>query len=187
MNTYFTSDTHWGHRNIIKYSNRPFKSVEEMDEAMINNWNSVVLPDDHIYHLGDVGFSDNTKVNKILNRLNGTIFHIKGNHDRKLKTDRFTWSRDYFELYIQDKDCARGRQLIVLCHYPFLTWDKKHHNSWNIHGHCHGAIPIDLNAKRIDAGVDVWNYLPISYQQLKIEFKKFNDPKIDHHNNYIGD
>jgi calcineurin-like phosphoesterase family protein len=187
MTIFFTSDTHIGHKNIIKYSNRPYKSIEEMNEAIVNNWNSLVTQDDTVYHLGDVGFINNDNLNKYLNRLNGKIYHIIGNHDKKLRTDRFEWSRHYFELKIQDKDCERGSQLIILCHYPFLTWDRKHHNSWNIHGHCHGSIPVDLNTKRIDAGVDVWNYYPISYQVLKNEFKKFNNPIKDHHNNYLED
>lgn len=70
---WFTADTHFGHKNILEYSARPFSTVEEMDEALISNWNNKVASDDEIYHLGDVALCSPSKLNKILDRLNGKI------------------------------------------------------------------------------------------------------------------
>lgn len=185
-NTYFVSDTHLGHANVIKYSNRPFKDVEEMNETIISNWNSIVTPEDTVYHLGDVSFTNQEKTEKYLSRLNGTIYHLRGNHDRKLRTTRFEWSRDYFELNIEDKDAHRGSKLIILCHYPMATWNKSHHGSLHLHGHCHGNLPKDFNIYRLDVGVDCWNYSPVSYAQIKKEFQtNYNPPSHDHHGNEI--
>ena len=78
---FFTSDTHWGHLNILKFCNRPWPTVEEMDEALINNWNSVVGEHDIVFHLGDFAFAPNSKWKEILGRLNGIHYLILGNHE----------------------------------------------------------------------------------------------------------
>src|SRR5687767_6005129 len=85
MNTFFTSDTHWGHKNIIKFCSRPYASVEEMDEAMITNWNDRVRPGDTVYHLGDFTFyRREDQQRRIIDSLNGNIKLILGNHDDDL-------------------------------------------------------------------------------------------------------
>lgn len=186
MKTLFTSDDHFFHKNILTYSKRPFKDITEMNEMLIKNWNSVVNSEDHVYNLGDVAFCNNTELDKILYRLNGKIFHIKGNHCGNIKTDRFEWSKDYFELNIQDKDVKKGSQLIVLCHYPLATWNHSYKGSISLHGHCHGNLKKDFNLYRMDVGVDCHQFFPISYEQIKQEFKKnYNPPTKDHHNNDI--
>ena len=80
---WFTSDTHWNHANIIKYCKRPFANVEEMDDALISNWNAVVDKGDHVYHLGDFCWGKRDGWIKYLKLLNGNIHIIKGNHDLK--------------------------------------------------------------------------------------------------------
>jgi len=82
MTTFFTSDTHFGHERIIELSNRPFRNVAEMNQALIDNWNSVVGPDDHVYHLGDVALGSFFESMECLTRLNGTKTLVVGNHDR---------------------------------------------------------------------------------------------------------
>ena len=79
---YFTSDHHFGHKNIIKFSKRPFKGVDEMDEMLIQKWNEKIKPEDDVYHLGDVGLSSFGKLSKILEKLNGKIYLINGNHEK---------------------------------------------------------------------------------------------------------
>jgi calcineurin-like phosphoesterase family protein len=164
MTVWFTSDTHFGHGNVIKYCNRPFKTANEMDEAIIKNWNAVVKHDDHVYHMGDFSFLRPTRTLSIVSRLAGTKYLIKGNHDkeRTLKecTNFFVWVKDYFELNL-------NKQKIVLCHFPFLTWNKSHHGAWNLHGHCHGNLPDDARSLRIDVGVDCHNYTPISFESIQ--------------------
>ena len=80
---YFISDTHFYHSNIIKYCDRPFKDTNEMNETIINNWNSIVKNNDTIYHLGDFCLSTNDEIKSIFNKLNGNKILIRGNHDRK--------------------------------------------------------------------------------------------------------
>ena len=74
---YFTSDHHFGHKNIIEYSNRPFDNIDKMDEELIRRWNSKIQPQDNVYHIGDVGLTTPERMKDILDRLNGNIFLIK--------------------------------------------------------------------------------------------------------------
>lgn len=90
---YFISDLHVGHTNVLSFDNRPFKSIEEHDEALIKNWNSVVGMDDDVYLLGDISWHNATKTIEIFNRLNGHIHLIKGNHDSRLLKNRELQSR----------------------------------------------------------------------------------------------
>lgn len=135
---WFISDTHFGHTNVLKYCNRPFKSIQEHDEILIKNWNSVVKPGDTIYHLGDFGFTDRDKIKKILRRLMGNKFFIRGNHDKVMKgeiLDFFSGHGDYREIKVPDEEMDL-KQVIVMSHYPFESWNKRHHGAWHLHGHC---------------------------------------------------
>lgn len=177
---YFTSDTHFGHKNVIKYSNRPFSNVKEMDEALINNWNKVVKPKDEIWFLGDFSFYPLETTNNILNALNGHIYWLLGNHDKWKKYDSFysKLNSPPFSL----KKIKYNHQDIILCHYPLLTWEKAHYGSWNLHGHCHGNLITNSNSRRIDVGVDCWNYTPVSFEQIKEVMDKKTYESVDHHN-----
>ena len=183
---WFTADTHFGHTNILKYAKRPFKSISEMDEQLIRNWNDVIQPTDDVYHLGDFSLTDSKRTLEILNRLNGQKFLIKGNHEKSVMNDnqckgRFAWIKDYYELVIEDQDANRGRQVICLFHYPIASWDKGHHGSWNLHGHCHGSFPESEDFKRIDVGVDCFRYAPVSYDELKKIMSTRKFVAVDHH------
>lgn len=176
-NIFFTSDTHFGHKNIIKYCKRPFESVEEMNEKLIKNWNSVVGPDDIVFHLGDFVFGGSKLWNDVLDRLNGKIYLIIGNHDEhNLKgayMDRFEWYGYQAHIYVEGKS-------IYLNHYPMLCY----HGAWNgleacwqLFGHVHSS-PLTqegLDVKRLthlfptqyDVGVDNNNFTPISFEQVR--------------------
>ena len=80
---YFIADTHFNYRNIIEYYNRPFKDTNEMNEYIIQKWNSVVKENDIVYHLGDVGFGTTEMLKELVSRLNGTKILLRGNHDFK--------------------------------------------------------------------------------------------------------
>ena len=80
---YFIADTHFNHENIIKYCDRPFSNAKEMNEYIIQKWNSVVKEDDIVYHLGDVGFGTTEMLKELISRLNGTKILLRGNHDFK--------------------------------------------------------------------------------------------------------
>src|ERR1700744_1409385 len=89
---YFTSDTHFGHENIIRYSNRPFKDVEHMNEELVRRWNSRVGHTDIVYHLGDVALMKGADPDSILIRLNGIIHLCPGNHDSKKTMGHSRWA-----------------------------------------------------------------------------------------------
>lgn len=170
MEKWFTSDTHWGHNNIVDFCKRPYASVEEMNEALIDNWNACVKPKDEIYHLGDVCFTGSIA---FLGRLNGRIHFIRGNHDKRfvkllerVKPTNVEWIRHYHE--IRDG----GQLAAVLFHYPLGAWNCRHYGSMCLHGHSHGGYPFSYprsreNGKIIDVGVDCWNYRPVSWAELK--------------------
>jgi calcineurin-like phosphoesterase family protein len=169
-NPLFISDTHWFHQNIIKYCNRPFESVDEMNETLLTNWNAKVKPQDTVYFLGDFAFAPHDKVKAILDQLNGNLHLCRGNHDKPLNSlhHYFTSVFDLKTIMIQDPTCINGVQPIVLCHYPLLTWDRQRYGAIHLHGHTHGNIKYDSKVKRIDVGVDNWNFTPVSYEEIKL-------------------
>lgn len=197
MKTFFTSDTHFGHANIIKYCNRPFASVEEMDNTLIHNWNAVVRPEDTVYHLGDFAVGGGPAA-PYLRRLNGTIYFCLGNHDKRLRfikayLDIELELQDHFaESYLNDDKVKFGipylrevtveKQDIVLCHYAMKVWNGSHKGSWQLYGHSHGTLPDDPNALSCDVGVDCWNYFPVSMDQLRDKMKTKTYKPVDHHN-----
>ncbi len=176
---WFTSDTHYQHANVIKYSKRPFAHVDEMDETMIANWNAVVRPGDLVYHLGDFAFCKPPQACSIARRLHGRKYLIFGNHDRRLRTEpeflkHWIWARDLAEIKVAD-------QKVFLCHYAMLTWPSSHHGAWQLHGHSHGSLKPDPRARRVDVGVDCWGYTPVAFNVLyKVMATKHFSP-IDHH------
>jgi len=167
---FFTADTHWNHTNVIKYCNRPFSSIEEMNNTLIENWNSVINPGDLVYHLGDFAFAKSTEsVEDYIRKLNGNIYLICGNHDRKsvINASGFVWIKDYAKIKI-------GNQKIILCHYAFRVWECKHYGSYHLYGHSHGTLPDIENEYSIDVGVDSWNFYPVSYDQIEERMKAKN-------------
>lgn len=135
---YFIADTHFGHKNCMAFDNRPFKSIEEHDQKLIDNWNKTVGIDDDVYWLGDISWHRSLKTLEILNQLNGVIHLIRGNHDNKILKNRDVQSRfieivDYKELTLSD---GKG---LVLCHYPIPCF-KNHYYGWNhFYGHVHNG------------------------------------------------
>lgn len=191
MKTFFTSDTHFGHANIIKYCKRPFDSVEDMDNTLIHNWNAIVRPEDTVYHLGDFAVGGGPAA-PYLRRLNGTIYFCLGNHDKRL---RFIKAYLDIELelqsYLNDDKVKLGipylrevtveKQEIVLCHYAMKVWNGSHKGHWQLYGHSHGTLPDDPNALSCDVGVDCWNYFPVSMDQLQAKMKTKTYKPVDHH------
>lgn len=131
---YYISDTHFGHQNIIRYDNRPFHSVEEMDEALIQKWNSVVCKEDTVYIIGDFSWYKEEKTLEVLDRLNGHKILIKGNHDRisPKVAKKFDKRCDYLE--IND-----GKERIVMSHYPMPFWNGQFRDTIHLFGHVHNS------------------------------------------------
>ena len=152
---YFIADTHFNHGNIIKYCNRPFKDSKEMNEYIINRWNSVVTKDDIVYHWGDVGFGTTEELKQIIGRLNGTKILIRGNHDFRRGANG--WKEvGFVEVY-------RKRLILenlVLTHEPIEINEKY----INIFVHIHDK-PLDEKFNKenhICVSCDVIDYIPIS-------------------------
>lgn len=172
---FFTSDTHYGHANIIKYSKRPFSNVDEMNNAIINNHNSIVRPNDTVYHLGDFALGGGT-AEPYLNRLNGQIHLIIGNHEKPaLRVKHKFASVDYY------KEISIEGKRYILCHYAFKVWNKSQHGSRHLFGHSHGSLLDDPNALSLDVGVDCWNYFPVSINQIEEKMKLKTWKPVDHH------
>ncbi len=136
---YFTSDTHFWHKNILKYCPRPYNDSQGMNEGLIENWNNMITDDDEVYHLGDVAMGgDVDAVADIMNRLNGRKYLIRGNHDKimgrhskkhgETPSNYFQWVRNYHEMEVEDEEMD-VKQKIILCHYPLQVWNHSHHGS----------------------------------------------------------
>lgn len=171
---FFTSDTHFGHSNIIKYCQRPFNSAEHMDEVLINNWNEVVSPQDIVFHLGDFCFGSDKEWIKILQRLNGTKYLILGNHDLK-KIANSNQIKDYFADINMQMRLVVDKQKMLLNHYPFLCFEGGYQNVWQLFGHVHSSKHstgldkerlVHLFPTQYDVGVDNNNYRPVSFAQV---------------------
>jgi calcineurin-like phosphoesterase family protein len=179
-NIWFTADTHFGHKNIIEFSKRPFASVAEMDEILVRRWNEKVGPEDLVYHLGDVALLPPAKLRPLLDRLNGRIFLITGNHENVALAcaDRFDWIKPYYELTLDDPDASRGKRHIMLFHYAMRVWNASHYGTWHLYGHSHGDLPNDDTSLSIDVRVDCHNFYPLSYQDVKaiMARKKWTSP-----------
>jgi calcineurin-like phosphoesterase family protein len=148
----------------MKYDERPFSSVAEMNETMIERHNEVVKPNDEVYTVGDFCFGGTHDWEQIKKRLNGQWFLIKGNHDRQ----SFAFLRNLFVAVNEIKNLRVGSQTIVLSHFPMYTWDKSHYGSYHCHGHEHGHIKdsYDQTGKILDVGVNTNNYYPYSMNEV---------------------
>jgi calcineurin-like phosphoesterase family protein len=177
MTVWFTSDTHFGHANIIGYSQRPFASTEEMDAVLICNWNARVRPQDEIWHLGDFTFRSEKAASLYLNRLNGRKHLVWGNHDSEKVRQLDAWasSLPYAELALD------GRK-IVLLHYGLRVWNKSHHGALHFYGHSHGSLPGDRQS--CDVGVDnpACVYAPWRLEEIEQHLATLPEREpVDHH------
>ena len=142
---YYISDTHFGHENIIKYDAangaRTFRSVQEHDDLIVENWNRVVTKQDEVYILGDFSWLYARETEEIIKKLNGAKFLIKGNHDRWCKDGAckklFQGIYDYKMIQDEDKN-------IVLSHYPIMFYQNQHRGSIHLYGHVHCTAEEDL-------------------------------------------
>lgn len=168
---YFTADLHFQHKNIITYCHRPFKTVEEMDEVMINCWNAIVKSNDTVYIVGDFGFG---KLDTILRRLLGHKILILGSHDKSALQ-----CQSYFDKVSPLMEITIEGQPIVLCHYAMRVWPRSHYGSWHLYGHSHGKLPmffvkqkeyyepVIADGKSFDVGVDGHDFKPWSFDEVK--------------------
>jgi calcineurin-like phosphoesterase family protein len=158
MAIFFTGDSHFGDHRTINIWKRPFASVAEMDGVLIDAWNAAVAPGDEVWHLGDFARKA-SDVPALLARLHGTKHLLRGNNDPAATLQAPGWASvaDYRELELEGT-------LLVLCHYPFRSWNGQHRRALNLHGHSHGRLkPIP---RQYDVGVDVWSWRPVTLAQI---------------------
>jgi calcineurin-like phosphoesterase family protein len=172
---FFASDEHFYHKNVINHDQRPFLNeqgepdVELMNAELIFRWNSVVTNHDIVFYLGDLAFCNQSKMKEVADSLNGEIHFIMGNHDNIKhieNTNRFKTVNYYAELWLRDGD---EHHHFIMSHYPIYSWNRKHHNSIMVHGHCHHSIDeLEFHKENriIDVGVNGHNYFPISFEEV---------------------
>jgi calcineurin-like phosphoesterase family protein len=156
MKTWITSDTHWGHKNIMSFcpvSRARFNNdVDYMNEKMVSEWNEKVSPEDLVYILGDVAFLPAQKATEYMRRLNGQKILIEGNHDTKLLNDP-KFRKEFVEVHSYLRLNYNGK-LVILSHFPFLEWDQMHRGSLHFHGHLHGGKTNQEHYRCRDMGMD---------------------------------
>ena len=163
-NIFFTADTHFDHANIIKWANRPFDSLEQMNNILLDNWNKTVKPHDIVYFLGDMAFG----TQHWIPRLNGNIIFIMGNHDSKSKK-YYNYPNLIRTEHLINKKIHSQR--ITMCHYPLASWDKWRGGAWCLHGHSHGRYK-KADQLILDVGVDCHKFFPLHFEQVEAIMEK---------------
>lgn len=172
MTTFLTADHHFGHKNVIRFCNRPFANAAEMDQALIDNWNAVVRPRDVVYHLGDFAYRcDHDRMAKIFRSLNGEKHLFLGNHDTEV-TAKLGW-KSVDKQNVVSVDGVR----IFLNHYSMQSWPGQHRGVLHCFGHSHGTLPG--LGRSCDVGVDVWNYFPVAFEELRMKLEAIPLPHLD--------
>lgn len=163
---YYISDVHFGHENVLELCNRPFSSIAEMDERLIENWNRRVHKDDRVYILGDLIFRAETAPEEYLRRLKGKKYLILGNHDKSW-IDKVDLTK-YFEWTGRMDVVNTGRGKATLCHFPMLDFE----GSYLIHGHIHNRTDekywqfLRDSERTLNAGVDINDFQPVTFEEL---------------------
>lgn len=161
MTVFFTADTHFGQGAARGLFKRPFADKDEMDRALIDQWNEAVGHDDTVWHLGDVAVRQKPeRIDELLALLNGHKHLIPGNNDGAYVREHRAWASvaEYREIDVDGT-------LVVLCHYALRTWRDQHKKSWNLHGHSHTRLkPL---TRQQDVGVDAFPYRPVTFGEIE--------------------
>lgn len=171
MNYYWTADTHFGHGNIIKYCNRPFSSLQEMDLSIIRNWNAKVKKDDTVFLVGDFNFCQSGEApdapkksyEYYKSQLNGNIIFLRGSHDKQNKV----------------KTIIRSISILYGGYSIYITHDPRHANpnyQLNFVGHVHNKWKFSNLSKKsdlINIGVDVWDFKPVNINEILLHYKRW--------------
>ena len=131
MPNFYISDWHYNHKNCLAFDNRPFTSIEQMNEALVERWNNVVKPGDTVYVLGDMFWCDSEMAISVLDSLSGRIFLTKK------FTDKFVKVAEYMEI----KDNGRN---VVLSHYPIPCFKNHFYGWYHLYGHVHNSFEFNM-------------------------------------------
>ena len=175
---YYTGDLHFGHNNVLRFDNRPFKDIDEMDRLLIENWNSRITKNDQVYILGDFAFHNEKEYSWYLSQLKGQKHLIVGNHDRKLLKDndamQYFVSIDYY-LEITDE-----KKRLILSHYPIVEWNGFYRESYHLYGHIHNSTNgtyqyMKQFDRALNAGCMINGYIPVTFNQLIFNNRVFKE------------
>ena len=178
---YFCSDTHINHKSILELQPRPFLTLSEHDESIINNICNTVNKDDELFFVGDVIMGEDIEYGlNLLRKIKCHKFLIKGNHDKR--KERYSNVFEDITKYMEIKD-DEFQVVLCLSHYPFLCWHHQRKGSIMLHGHIHSdpsynIINKKLGIKRYDVGVDANNYKPVSLEEIVEFFKGVDRPSL---------
>lgn len=200
-NIYFTSDTHYSHKNICRGTTgwvenegnqrtRDFNTLEEMNDVLVNNINALVKENDTLWHLGDWSFGGHEQIKVFRDRLNcKNINLVFGNHDQHIEPINSPYrnlfkSVQYVKEFHLSIDCIKtgkyGKQGFFLSHYSHRVWNKSHHGNIHLFGHSHATLP--MYGKSMDVGVDTNNYYPYHLDEILEIMKNRKTEVVDHHN-----
>lgn len=166
-NIFVVSDTHFGHANILTFKNsdgspvRSFSSVQEMDEYMIDKWNSVVRPQDHVYHLGDVAIKRPDIAT--VGQCNGHKRLVRGNHDIYRTKEYLPYFDEIYGIRVLDG--------MIFTHIPIHPESLSRFKA-NIHGHVHSLPQGRYGPRYYNVSVEVIDYTPVSLEDLKLRLKE---------------
>ena len=192
---FFTSDLHFGHENVLRFDNRPFASVEEMDAELVRRWNEKVGKGDLVYVLGDLIWkSRNGDAHNLIRSLNGQIILIKGNHDRFLHNAQakaaLAGIKDYDDICVTLEDGSVRR--CILSHYFIPFYNGHRHQAIHLHGHSHFTDEADLELKMAtelnesgfkneiyNVGCMYWDYAPVTLAEILSQTVRASAPKYE--------
>jgi calcineurin-like phosphoesterase family protein len=161
-NIWFTADFHLGHKNIIRYCNRPFETAEEMNQAILQRLNDCAKANDILYFLGDFCIGPKVRAAEFRRQIRCMkIFAIPGNHDKETKklTQEFAWLNNLAEVLVNG-------QRIALCHYAMRVWNQSSRGAWHLYGHSHGRLPDLGTSLSMDVGVDTHDFRPWHFDEI---------------------
>jgi len=179
---FFTADTHFGHENAIGFDNRPFASVEEMDEELIRRWNNKVGKGDLVYVLGDMIWkTHNDDAPTLIKKLNGQIILIKGNHDRFLHNAKaknaLAGVKDYDDICVTLEDGTTRRVILSHFYMPFYVGHR--YQAIHLHGHSHNSeecmqeelikrtlVANGFETRAYNVGCMHWDYEPVTLDEI---------------------
>ena len=159
---WFTADLHLDHLNTINFDKRPFASIEEMNDAIVQRWNTKVDRKDEVYIIGDFAWKNH---GHWIQALTGKKHLLVGSHDKMAQN----YLRN-FNSVSPLKQITIDRQPIVMCHWALRTWQGKGYGTLDLYGHSHGRLNEHIDSYHSDVGCMVWDYTPVSFEELKLKF-----------------
>ena len=167
--TLFVADTHWSRQATLGPRlglNRPFATIEEHDEALVERWNAAVRPQDTVWHLGDVFYRcPEARAREIFSRLNGRRFLVRGHHDRI--GQRMPWHGPVVDVARVLVPLPDGMVQGIWCsHYAHRVWPRQHRGDIHLYGHSHGTLPG--TAMSTDVGVDCFDFRPVTLDEIRV-------------------